>query len=119
MRGCGVLLRELPEGSPPYGYRPLHVLLARRGIMVGQRKVRRRYKEENLALRTRTRRKKASRVRVPPPRPTTRNERWCMDFTHHQLADGRRFRTLNVLDIFSRECLAVCCPPDLFRPGRC
>lgn len=102
-----MLLRELAEGRPRYGYRRLHVLLARRGIVVGQRKVRRLYKEENLALRTRTRRKKASRVRVPQPRPTTRNERWCMDFTHDQLADGRRFRTLNVLDIFSRECLAV------------
>ena len=98
-----MLLRELAEGRPRYGYRRLHMLLARRGIVVGLRKVRRLYTEANLALRTPTRRKKASRSRVPQPRPTTRNERWCMDFTH----DGWRFRTLNVLDIFSRECLAV------------
>lgn len=105
------LLRELAKDRPRYGYRRLHVMLHRKGITMGERRLRRLYKEENLALRTRTRRKSASRVRVPQSVPEAINERWCMDFTHDQLADGRRFRTLNVLDVFSRECLAIVALP--------
>ena len=35
------------------------------------------------------------------------NERWSMDFVHDYLANGRRYRTLNVVDAFTRECLAI------------
>ena len=31
------------------------------------------------------------------------NQRWLMDFVSDQLANGRRFRVLNVVDDFSRE----------------
>jgi putative transposase len=30
-----------------------------------------------------------------------------MDFVADQLADGRRFRSLTVVDIYTRECLAI------------
>ena len=36
-----------------------------------------------------------------------RNEIWSMDFATDQLADGRRFRALTVIDLFTRECLAI------------
>jgi transposase InsO family protein len=32
---------------------------------------------------------------------------WSYDFVHHRTDDGRAFRTLNVLDEFGRECLAI------------
>ncbi|UCF67684.1 MAG: hypothetical protein JSV80_18330 [Acidobacteriota bacterium] len=35
------------------------------------------------------------------------NQRWSMDFMTDMLATGRRFRTLNVLDDFSRKSLAI------------
>ena len=35
------------------------------------------------------------------------NQRWSMNFVSDQLADGRRVRVLNVLDDFSRRCLAA------------
>jgi transposase InsO family protein len=41
---------------------------------------------------------------VDPERP---NEMWSMDFMADQLGDGRSFRTLNVLDDFNREGLAI------------
>jgi len=37
--------------------------------------------------------------------PDRVNERWSMDFVSDQLANGRRFRVLNVVDDFSRECV--------------
>jgi putative transposase len=38
---------------------------------------------------------------------TDRNEIWSMDFVSDELADGRRFRALTVIDLFTRECLAI------------
>lgn len=35
--------------------------------------------------------------------PTQLNTRWSMDFVSEQLANGRRFRVLNVIDDFSRK----------------
>ena len=37
--------------------------------------------------------------------PNKANERWSMDFVSDQLANGRRFRILNVVDDFTRECV--------------
>ena len=35
--------------------------------------------------------------------PTRRDQRWSIDFVSYQLANGRRFRVLDVIDDFSRE----------------
>lgn len=35
------------------------------------------------------------------------NARWSLDFVHDQLACGRRFRILNVVEDVTRECLAA------------
>jgi len=35
--------------------------------------------------------------------PNRPNERWSIDVTADTLADGRTFRTLNIVDDFSRE----------------
>ena len=40
-------------------------------------------------------------------RPSYVNHVWSYDFVHHRTEDGRAFRTLNVLDEFSRECLEI------------
>ena len=39
--------------------------------------------------------------------PEALNQTWAMDFMQGQLADGRKFRTLNVLDDFNREALGI------------
>ena len=39
--------------------------------------------------------------------PETPNQTWSMDFMADQLADGRSFRTLNVIDDFNREGLGI------------
>jgi putative transposase len=41
---------------------------------------------------------------MPVSRP---NERWAMDFVHDYLADGRRLRTLNIIDAYTKECHAI------------
>lgn len=51
------------------------------------------------------RRKKLNRPRVPFALPSRSVERWSIDFVHDQLSCGRRFRVLNVVDDFTRECV--------------
>jgi putative transposase len=100
-------LRELAATRPRFGYRRLYILLRREGWPVNHKRVYRLYGEEHLAVRTRRRKKRASHLRVVPPRPTRPNEQWCMDFMADRLEDGRRIRILTVEDVFTRECLAV------------
>ena len=40
-------------------------------------------------------------------RPAHKGHVWSYDYVHHGTDDGRVFRTLNILDEHSRECLAI------------
>lgn len=100
-------LRELAAAKPRYGYRFLHELLRREGHVINRKRVYRLYRAEGLAVRRRRRRRLRVSRPAPPVSLTRPNERWSMDFVHDYLADGRRLRTLNVIDAFTRECLAI------------
>ena len=97
-------LRALAEQYPRYGYPTLHSMLRSEGLVVNPKRTYRLYREEGLQVRTK-RRKKLIRPRVPMLVPDRVNVRWSMDFVSDQLANGRRFRVLNVVDDFSRECV--------------
>jgi putative transposase len=100
------MLLRLAVERPRYGYRRLHVLVRREGFAVNHKRIYRLYRAEGLAVRRR-RRKRLVRTRVPLALPAAANERWSLDFMSDQLADGRVFRTLNVVDDFTRECRAI------------
>jgi putative transposase len=66
------------------------------------------YQEEGLALKQRPkRRRRAAEHRRERVRPTEANQAWSLDFVADQLTDGRRFRALTIVDVFSRESLAI------------
>jgi putative transposase len=90
-----------------FGYRRLHILLERDGLIVNHKRVHRIYRAANLQVRRRRRKRLTRAERVPLPTPSQRRERWSMDFTVDTLADGRGFRTLNIVDDFTRECVAI------------
>ena len=100
-------LRELAVERPRYGYQRLWALLRREGRVVNHKRVYRLYCEEGLKLRKRRRRARAQVERVPLSLPTKADERYSMDFMRDTLADGRVFRTLNIVDDYTRECLAI------------
>lgn len=83
--------------------------MRREGLIVNHKKTGRVYREEGLAIRLKTpkRRRVVIELRVAPPTPKRQNEIWPMDFVHDQLADGRKTRTLNSADKSGRECHAV------------
>ena len=100
-------LKELACSRPRFGYRRLHVLLCREGWRINHKVTYRLYCEEDLQVRTRRRRKIATRPRLKLDAATRVDERWSMDFVTDQLADGRYSRVLTVVDQFSRECVAL------------
>jgi putative transposase len=108
-------LRELAAARRRFGYRRLHVLLAREGITMNHKKLRRLYGEEQLQVRRRGGRKRATGTRAPLGLPSGLNQRWSLDFVSDALGDGRRFRILAVVDDFTRECLALVADTSL--PG--
>jgi putative transposase len=90
-----------------FGYRRIHVMLERQGLVMNLKKLRRLYKEERLTVRKRGGRKRALGTRRPLAMPSRPNERWSLDFVSDAFTDGRRFRVLTVVDDFTRECLAL------------
>jgi len=109
-------LRDLANERRRFGYRRLFVLLRREGEPSGINRIYRLYREEGLAVRKRRARRKAIGMRAPILVEARPNARWSLDFVHDQLACGRRFRILNVVDDVTRECLAAV--PDTSISGR-
>ena len=101
-------LLELAALYPRYGYELLTRKLRREGFRVNPKRVLRLYREERLMLRKKPRKKLVSAApREKSTPPSLPNRRWSMDFMRDTLADGRPFRTLNVLDDGSREALRI------------
>ena len=101
---------ELARHYGRYGYRRVAALLREAGWQVNDKRIERLWHREGL--------------KVPPKQPRRGrlwlndgpcirlraeyvNHVWSHDFVHHRTDDGRVFRTLNVLDEFGRECLAI------------
>jgi putative transposase len=115
-------LRELAAERPRFGYRRLWVFLRRERTedgeprwLVNHKRVYRLYREEGLAMRCRKRKRFRAEARVPLALPTRANEVWTMDYTHDELSSGRKFRTLNLMDGYTREALRI--EPDTSLPG--
>ncbi len=98
---------ELAGERRRFGYRRLHILLRREGLIVNHKAVHRIYREEGLQVRKRKRKRIGAVDRQPIMLPEGINERWSMDFVSDGLSNGRRFRTLNIVDDFSRECPVI------------
>jgi len=108
-------LRELAAQRRRFGYRRLHIMLTREGLVMNHKKLRRLYREERLQVRRRSGRKHALGTRAPIALPQGPNQRWSLDFASDAFSDGRRFRILAIGDDFTRECLALVADTSL--PG--
>jgi putative transposase len=93
-----------------YGYRRITALLQAAGWAVNAKRVERIWRLEGLKV-PQTQPKKGrlwlndgSCVRLRPERP---NHVWSYDFVEDRTHNGRKFRMLNVIDEFTRECLAI------------
>ena len=101
---------ELARQFGRYGYRRIAALLRAAGWSVSDGRIERLWRREGLKVPQKQPKKgrlwlnDGSCVRL---RPEYRNHVWSYDFVHCRTDDRKVFRTLNILDEFSRECLAI------------
>ena len=93
-----------------YGYRRITAMLRQRGWRVNAKRVARIWQREGLKVpakqpkRGRLWLNDGSCIRLRPEYP---NHVWSYDFVEDRTHDGRKYRMLNVIDEFTRECLAI------------
>ena len=103
-------LVELARQYGRYGYRKISALLRDAGWVVNDKRVERIWRQEGLKVPARQPKRgrlwfgDGSCVRL---RPERRDHVWAYDFVEERTHDGRKFRTLNVVDEFTHECLAI------------
>ena len=93
-----------------YGYRRIIALLRDAGWVVNPKRVERIWRREGLKVPAKQPRRvrlwlnDGSCVRLRAEYP---NHVWSYDFVHDRTSDGRAFRMLNMIDEYTRECLAI------------
>lgn len=100
-------LAELVKDRPYRGFWKCFALLRRQGRPWNHKRVYRVYKAMKLNLRRDAKRRLPKRVRVPLYVPLSPDRVWSADFMEDALANGRRFRTFNVVDDFNREVVHI------------
>lgn len=100
-------LQAVVATKPRWGFWKCFDRLRLLGHRWNHKRVHRVYCALRLNLPRRTRRRLPARVQYPLGAPAQLNKTWALDFMTDTLYDGRRFRTLNILDEGNREGLAI------------
>jgi transposase InsO family protein len=93
-----------------YGYRRITAMLRGAGWAVNAKRVERIWRREGLKVPQKQPKKgrlwlnDGSCIRLRPEHP---NHVWSYDFVEDRTHDGRKYRMLNLIDEFTRECLAI------------
>lgn len=100
-------LVDLAEKHPRWGFWMCYQRLRYLGKGWNHKRVYRIYKQLGLNHRRKTKKRIPKRERQPLEVPARANAVWAIDFVHDTLYNGRKFRTLNVMDEGVRECLHI------------
>jgi putative transposase len=101
-------MHEIVAVRVRYGFRRVLVMLHRQGVQIGKTAAYRLYREEQLMLRSK--RPKRRRMVVQRHRryvPQAVNQAWSLDFVADQLTNGQKIRALTIVDVFTREAVAI------------
>lgn len=97
----------MAEKKPNEGQDKFYARIRNEGIVWNKKRIRRVYKNLGMNKRKKTRKRITGRVKVPLVIPEHPNDTWSMDFMHDVLMNGRKFRTINIIDDFNREALTI------------
>ena len=100
-------LKALASRFPKYGFWKLFRRMRNKGLKDNHKRVYRIYKSLKLNLKRKTKKRLPERIKRPLNTPKHINQCWSMDFMSDNLRCGRHFRTLNIIDDFNREVLAI------------
>lgn len=100
-------LNQQLKKSPRAGFWKCYRRIRRAGHGFNHKRVYRVYCQMGLNLRRRTKLVLPKRIAQPLEVSMFPNHQWALDFMHDTLYCGKRFRTLNIIDEGTRECLAI------------
>jgi len=102
-------LREFSRKRPRWGWRRAATEARKAGWQANRKRIHRLWREEGLRVPYRKRKKPLRGIgqAVGAMCPIRPNVVWALDFQFDQTADGRQLKLLNVIDEYSRECLAI------------
>jgi len=102
-------LRAFSKRRPRWGWRRAAKGLRNEGHRVNDKRVRRLWRDEGLKVPQRKRKKRLTGIGAPVGSmvPICPNALWALDFQFDTTADGRTIKLLNVIDEYTRECLAI------------
>ena len=101
-------LLRLTDNHRNWGFGLCYLYLRNvKGFKWNHKRVYRIYKELELNLRIKPRKRLNREKPEPLAVPDSINQVWSMDFMHDQLSDGRSFRVLNIIDDYNREALGI------------
>ena len=100
-------VKQLAKRYKHWGLLKIHRKLRKQGETANHKRVRRLYRLAGLNLPRKVKKRLPESVRQPLPKATACNNCWSLDVTADTLTDGRKFRTLNVLDDYNREALGI------------
>lgn len=83
-------------------------LIQKEHPQIGSSRIRRVYERYGFALTKKLKRRIKDNPKNPIAIPLSGNIEWGMDFMSDALTDGRRIRTLNIVEHYNRECLGIC-----------
>ena len=102
-------LRDFSRRRPRWGWRRAATEARKAGWAVNNKRVHRLWRAEGLRVPYRKRKKPLRGIgaAVGAMCPIRPNVVWALDFQFDQTTDGRMLKLLNVIDEYSRECLAI------------
>lgn len=101
------VLRELAERHSRYGFKKLFQKARQRGFIWNHKRVYRIYCELKLNLRRKPKKRLPSRNKLVLESPLRINKSWSMDYMSDALMNGKRFRTVNIIDDCNREVVGI------------
>lgn len=100
-------MKELLLERPRFGCPRVHLVLKSEGLVRNHKRTERIYYGNGLQLKKRKPKRRIYKPENPLPPLVAANARWSLDFVHDNLASGRSFRILTIIDEWSRECPAM------------
>jgi putative transposase len=100
-------LKWYAEKLPSRGFPEYYKRIRKEGLNWNHKRVKRVYKKLGMSRRKKMKRRIPNPDKRPLLQPIRKNLTWSMDFMHDSLDNGRKFRTLNIIDDYNREALAV------------
>lgn len=101
-------LREIAREHPRWGWKTAYAIVRREGWHLNRKRIQRLWRQEGLTRAQNCRKRRrlgptlTERLRAAHP-----NQVWAIDFQFDETADRRRLKMANVVDEFTRECLAI------------